>query len=318
MKCRVIQSELLSFLIEGKGETIPEACESHLQTCDHCRAEWHRLQGWMNLLRPDETWTPENDFLDRLVETAMQEKRRASLTESTVRDLGLRNPQPWFRRFTLTPRFSYAALLMMVVSLPVAFFLFNAVQRIGSVEYLSGNVLVQNTSAAGGAIGESLSRNAALQTAKDAEVILTLKGGTEVLVASMSRMVLSDARTVKLDRGCAYFDIPKGQGRFQVITPDGTVQVLGTAFSVNVGKEESVVTVLDGVVQVMAGTQNLRVARGFEGVFNRQAQASSRRAELNRQMVRWISSLRIKRNEDELRRYYPSLAGPGSPAKGKK
>ena len=74
----------------------------------------------------------------------------------------------------------------------------------------------------------------------------------------------SDERTVEL-KGQAFFEVLKGS-KFQVVTPTGVVEVLGTSFDVFSRDTDFNVSCRTGRVRVTAGNQSVEIAPGFTAV----------------------------------------------------
>ncbi|MFB3788478.1 MAG: FecR domain-containing protein [bacterium] len=311
MKCSSVQKELLAWKIDHKGAGVPEYLKSHLETCPACRKEWSAIQGWVQALQPqEEAWTPEEGFFDRLVEQAMREKRRASLTDSTRQELALDS----FGVFSLFHRrISWmvpALALFLVVLVPAGLWIQKSFHTIGEIQYTSGHVIAMADTLLDTRRGESIPRNTTVQTPQYAKGIVQLKNGVEICVEQQSRLTLLDPRTVRMDRGTAYFDIPPQEKSFQVILPSGEVQVLGTAFAISIAEDGSVVTVTRGKVRVSSGARAIQVDAGKEGVVRPSGRPEIREAQRLAQTMRWVSQIREQRNQEELRYYYPSLAVP--------
>ena len=74
----------------------------------------------------------------------------------------------------------------------------------------------------------------------------------------------SDERTVDL-KGQAFFEVVKGS-KFQVVTTNGVVEVLGTSFDVFSRDDKFKVSCRTGRVRVSAGQQSVEIAPGFTAV----------------------------------------------------
>ncbi len=85
------------------------------------------------------------------------------------------------------------------------------------------------------------------------------------------------ARNVQFD-GEGFFDVAKDRKRFIITTPQTQVEVLGTAFNLNTSnKQQTTVTVTEGVVSFSSKDQQTRITAGEEGVFTK----SSKKIALN-------------------------------------
>ncbi len=320
MRCRDVQKELLSIIADGKEKPLSKAYEEHLESCESCRQEWKHLRGWGKLLKNEEPWKPEEGFYERLVETGMREKQRAALTESVSRDLLVQpfNLFEFLQRPIHLPRFVPAAILALLLFLPLFFIAHQSFNTIGSFDFSTGSVYAYSDEVIQTDKGGTITKGTSIQTAQEGESIVKLRGGTEILIASLSRIVVEDARTVHLERGRAYFDIQHGKGEFRVTTPSGEILVLGTAFDIRVENEETLVTVTRGTVQITGENRSQKVNGGFEGILRRDSAPQVRQARLISQTERWVASLRQKRNMDELQKYYPSLSVQPTKTRGRK
>jgi ferric-dicitrate binding protein FerR (iron transport regulator) len=97
---------------------------------------------------------------------------------------------------------------------------------------------------------------------------VTLPDASTALLNSGSSIVFSDDwsddRTLEL-KGQAFFEVVKGS-KFQVVTPLGVVEVLGTSFDVFARDNDFRVECRTGKVRVSAGKQSVEIAPGFTAV----------------------------------------------------
>lgn len=313
MKCSAIQEQLLSAAIDGKAENLPAHLAAHLHTCEACRKEWVNLRGWTAALRAPDPWQPQGNFMDVLVERAMREKRRADLTEDTTRDLHLVGDESRFSWFSLPEsftRWAFSSALAIVLVAPLLFFAYGRWNTVGQFDYLQGNVIVMNGGSHPLAKESPVKRGATIQTPQQASTIIALENETELVIAPLSRVVIEDERNIRVERGKAYFDITPGHGEFHVTVPDGTVQVLGTAFEVSVEEGQSNITVTRGLVEITNGSQGLRVEGGQAGTLKRFETPIVKPVPSLIPTMRWVVQMRELKTEDDIRTYYPSLAAP--------
>ena len=98
--------------------------------------------------------------------------------------------------------------------------------------------------------------------------VITLPDASVAHVNSGSEIMFSedwaDDRTVEL-KGQAFFEVLKGS-KFQVVTPTGVVEVLGTSFDVFSRDSDFTVSCRTGLVRVTAGNQSVEIAPGFSAV----------------------------------------------------
>lgn len=310
MKCTELHKDLLTWSIDHRGGEIPERYKAHIETCESCRAEWQSLRKWVQALQPQNEWTPDEGFFDRLVENGLREKRRAALTESTRRDLAL-DTTGFFSIFQQSGyRFVPAMVAIVLVLAPVVFFVHQSITTIGEFNFTSGNVIAQANTPLQTRKGDPIRKGTTLQTPSDSESIVHLESGAEVCIAPLSRLTFIDERTVRVDVGSVYFDMPKQKSGFEVQVPNGTVRVLGTAFGVEINKENNTITVTRGLVEVTNQLATVHVQPGNESVLVHNKPPSVAKATRIRQTVHWVADLRDRQILEELRTYYPSLAAP--------
>jgi ferric-dicitrate binding protein FerR (iron transport regulator) len=98
--------------------------------------------------------------------------------------------------------------------------------------------------------------------------VITLPDASIAHVNAGSELTFSDdwtdERTVEL-KGQAFFEVIRGN-RFQVVTPTGVVEVLGTSFDVFSRDTDFTVSCRTGRVRVTAGNQSVEIAPGFSAV----------------------------------------------------
>lgn len=100
--------------------------------------------------------------------------------------------------------------------------------------------------------------------------IITLPDASTASLNAGSTLTFSDdwddARSVELN-GQAFFEVIKGS-KFQVVTPTGVVEVLGTSFDVYSREDDFKVACRTGRVRVSAGKQSVEIAPGFTAVWD--------------------------------------------------
>lgn len=104
---------------------------------------------------------------------------------------------------------------------------------------------------------------------------LTLADGSVVTLNTESALKVrfsDEARTIDLIRGEAFFRVAHDRNRpFRVVTTDATVKAVGTQFNVRLRDQRTVVSVLDGRVEVASDTpQPIVLDRGDEARIERQ------------------------------------------------
>ena len=92
------------------------------------------------------------------------------------------------------------------------------------------------------------------QTGDESTLMVGLKGATVMKLNANSRVKVDTERRVSIEEGEIWLDVGRDGQLFRVITPDGSVTVFGTAFSVRVVKGATTVAVERG--EVLVGTEN--------------------------------------------------------------
>lgn len=137
--------------------------------------------------------------------------------------------------------------------------------------------------------------------------IITLDDGTLVTLASSSRLVTAFTpaeRRVKLTKGEAYFDVAhNGERPFIVEAGSGEITALGTEFDVHKKNGETVVTLVQGRVEVAAlgaqpadGPHKVQLAPGERVSYDKSGLSDVRRIDLAR-AVSWKDGRIFAENE---------------------
>lgn len=127
---------------------------------------------------------------------------------------------------------------------------------------------------AGGAAstGKTLAEGEAVRTGPGSRAILRLADGSAVEMNERTELYIHAAwsgQSVHLDRGDVVVQAAKQRrGRLQVITPDSTASVKGTIFAVSAGTAGSLVTVVEGSVQVDRPGNSALLSRGEQSASN--------------------------------------------------
>lgn len=91
------------------------------------------------------------------------------------------------------------------------------------------------------------------ETGRDAQLLLSLLGETEMALNENTRVLITDERTLNVEEGEVHLTVGKGRQPFRVFTPTGKLTVFGTVFDVKVSHGRTVVVVEEGEVQVEHG-----------------------------------------------------------------
>lgn len=312
MKERDINERLLKHAIDHPGEPLPPDLADFVEKNEKAKQEWEKQRSWVNVLKDEDQWQAPDGFYEKLADRAFYEKRRADITASTKRDLHLDDDEqvwrptisPWFARTVLV------GLFFIMIGLPVAMMLFNQWNTIGQFDYVDGHVLAQSNGDEEIDYKDPIRRGATVITPANSNCILKLEGGNSIIVSALSRVNVDDARNIMVERGRVFFDITPGQGDFSVRVPDGSVHVIGTEFEVQVKEDSTSVLVTEGTVLLHDGIDEKPVHAGNLGEFLPSQPISVKTVPNAQLKLNWVNSIREKKNEHDIQRYYPSLARP--------
>lgn len=88
------------------------------------------------------------------------------------------------------------------------------------------------------------------ETGPRSSLILALAGDTELKLNESTRVLIHENRRVRVENGQVLFDVGEAERMFKVETPSGKIIVFGTVFDVRVDRDETIVVVDEGEVQV--------------------------------------------------------------------
>ncbi|HPO07150.1 MAG TPA: FecR family protein [bacterium] len=316
MNCRTAQNEMESLAASGSGAVSRDLAE-HLRHCESCRKEQAILTGTLNLLRSREPWTPKDGFYDRLTHQALKEKQRAVT----------RAQADWFanpflrslRAPRAVPAASWGWAIGMAVIVLAAVGVYWGVRdystRLGKMNFVMGAVHTAHGSAPWSLAtdGRSVRHGSNVRTATDGEAIVTLSDHSSVYLGTFSEVSFSRERHVELKSGMAWFEVKPGETEFTIEIPSyGSVRVLGTSFGIYVDSnaDECSVAVAGGRVVVDGQEGRAVLSDGEEAAISSGRGPVKRSPQHLRELLDLREKLVEKRNEYDLKKYYPSLAAP--------
>lgn len=186
-------------------------------------------------------------------------------------------------RTTVTTVLSWlpaAAALVIVVSLGILMFQKDTSEGprpVGMITGQQGNVLTSkgsDTDKANAGIRTIIGPQDRFETDSGSRVLIGLAGRSYVKADENTRVRVGNPREISVERGQVWFDVARDAQRsnFRVTTPDGAITVFGTVFNVQVRDGKTVVTVIEGEVQVendrtftaVKGNHQVEVALGMK------------------------------------------------------
>ena len=239
----------------------------------------------------------ENDPIDRALEAGLA---RSPLPEDAYARIHAAVAAEWRLESSSAPRtrnrwFAIAAGLAAVTVIGALLLqMFAKAPTLGIVARVDKGALVSQH---GLVPDQRLEARAALQVgnvlvASD-PVLVELRHGGTLRIAGGSRLEVTAADEVSLDKGEVYMDFPPDLQRasaFVVRTPLGLVEHLGTQFDVAVANELRI-RVREGSVRLRRGSQTQTAAAGIELVVPRVGQTSQHSIATHGSEWSWVEAL---------------------------
>ncbi|MFH1740859.1 MAG: FecR family protein [bacterium] len=323
MYCCTAQREIEASLAAGAA-TVSEKVQAHLDSCEPCRREYQTLKRALNTLRCDTPWNPPEGFFDKLTRQALSEKQRA-VTRADADSLAAR--LRWSLAGLWAPRrlswgWAGAVAIACLVVAGSWWGIQDITTRTGKMEYVTGIVHAARgaSSWTQATDGQHIRKGSLLRTATDGEAVMTLSDKSEVFVASFSEISIQESRHVEIRSGMAWFEVTPDDTQFTVEIPSyGRVRVLGTSFGIQVDPKSGECSIAVGTGRVVVeGEKKHQVLSGGEEVailLGKNPVKCTPRQLGN--MLNFRDQLVRKRNEYDLKKYYPSLAARRHSAKAR-
>lgn len=141
------------------------------------------------------------------------------------------------------------------------------------------------------ALKSLVTEGASYETLDDGRLALALIGGSTVKVNHNSALNVRDNRRLTVEGGQTFFDVGRDRRHFFVNTPDGEILVFGTAFLVDTAKDQTTLTVTEGVVLVRNAVSKHAVTRGHQIVFKRNVPMSEPYAVDTAPLLAWADAI---------------------------
>lgn len=264
--------------IDGElGDSERVILEQHVAECRHC-ADLLRDHQWLTALLFEAlsadrlTHSIRQSVLDQLPE---MEAPGAEIGDLNWR---AKHPNKWTNRIAhLVPVAAVAILVFLTVILRFAYpdqSMYRDLYRpnrpaVGVVTKVIGEptrIALDETRRMRATLTAFARTGDHFETAEGTQMMLSLAGPTVVKLDENTRLKVSDARRLSLERGTIWLDVGKDGSLFKVITPAGLVTVFGTIFSVQVSEGRTTVTVESGHVQVESGEHLYQLHRNQQVV----------------------------------------------------
>jgi ferric-dicitrate binding protein FerR (iron transport regulator) len=158
---------------------------------------------------------------------------------------------------------------------------------------------------------EKLRAGAVVEARAGAAGVLAIDGRrVAVHVRELSNLRIESDTKVVLDRGEIWCDVVTNSGRFEVLTPQGSVTVTGTKFGVAVDETGTRVLLHEGRVIVRGARDGNAMTPGTQATISPNADAPVFSNAPESVQPAWSKALLQRAAEDAATRYYPSGA-PG-------
>lgn len=252
--CAQVDSLLQAFL---DGELAPSEraiFEQHVSECAGCAATLRRQRALSAELF--ETLAPHRLQVD-LAAPVMAHLPDMDHTAAVAREATLRAKEPrgWWRLARLVPAMVPVLLLMLGATIMLFWPTATIAPEIsvGMVTQVAGEVLLSNdesTERRRAALEAGVGQQTRIETRQGGLLQVALAGPSQLKVAPSTRLRVHDERHISVARGAVWLNVGKDDRYFRVGTPTGDVTVFGTTFGVEVLNGRTVVTVVEGTVQV--------------------------------------------------------------------
>ncbi len=275
--CEKIRNQIQALLDGETANSEKLIIEQHLEECRACR-ELHEQQRSSSAYLYDL-------FRDRRLNYDMTKAVLAHLPEMEL-DSDVAHTVTWrakHPRTTVTAVLSWLpafAAVLIVVSLSILVLKRDATELaspVGMVTGQQGSVLTSKAALTDKAPAEVCAMVGAqdrFETDGASRLLIGLAGRSYVKADENTRFRVTNPREVIVEKGQAWFDVAKDAQRsdFRVVTPDGAITVFGTIFNVQVRDGKTIVTVVEGEVQVendrtftaVKGSHQVEVALGMK------------------------------------------------------
>lgn len=263
MDCKYRAEDLLAYVDNELSPEETQNMANHVRSCHDCKIEVNELRNVTSLL----AMLPDIEFSEE-VRIRLSSKLKESIeSEETTTALSPRK-DGWKFWKVLVPAFaSLACLLMFYTSAKTQNKVQNSNSQSTVIEMASLATLNMNPNLNVTINGKKLSYNNNKQqiTLKEEDTLsigqgsnafVSYPGDINIQVAAGAEFTIYD-RWFKLTRGKGYFKLAKQHDEFQVTTPDVTVAVIGTTFTVGIEEKGSTVSLIEGTVrfETRKGTQ---------------------------------------------------------------
>jgi len=257
--CRQIKALFTVYLDGEAGDADRAILERHVQDCAECHADLEAERAVVARLFEALTADRLSKDLTNQVMAHLPEMDR-SHTQNHDLTRRAKHPEahgPFGRMRAWIPVF--APMLVVVFGLVLVLWAVwpddePAAERNAGIVLMQRNQVALSTDSelrrrnvhAGDRIG-TLMR---YETGPAGALILGLNGNSEIRVFEDTRVKVRSARELRLESGSIHCSVGKGERYFRVSTPDGLITVFGTVFGIDVLKDSTQVTVVEGEVQV--------------------------------------------------------------------
>jgi hypothetical protein len=202
-----------------------------------------------------------------------------------------------------------AAVLVMLVG--AGYFLLPGYRTVGKVEFADGAVRVKTVSQVRQSEGigrMGFQRSATIQVPQDSKGLFSFGNNIRCALTGSTEMAVNREDQVALLHGTAWFRVlPEGKS-FEVVSPHGTVRVLGTSFGVAVSDDETRVEVIEGTVWIGRANEESTITAGQLVRITQDGLTSpSARAEKT-DVPHWVTALLAKEKTAQAGRFVPSVA----------
>ncbi len=251
--CAQVSSLLQAHIDKELSPAEAAILEQHLSDCRLCSAEMRRQRASSALLF--EVFEPkrlqQNQCPQILAHLPEMDRTQRLSHEVTWRAKHPPKRAAWF--LTVMPAMALLVLFVLGIAIVTYWPDANLAGKVvGMVTYQEGHALSsseESTNRHRVALKTMILQDETIETRENGKLIIGLAGPTQMKLDGDTRVKIENERKINVETGRIWLDVSKDERLFRVTTPSGDITVYGTAFSVEVTENSTIIIVEEGKVQ---------------------------------------------------------------------
>lgn len=260
MTCEAVKSKLVAYHDYELSQRESIKVAEHLKSCHACQSEEKEIKEIIKLSQIPFKLKVSGEFINEVRTKAKITKEQTGWLAKLINFLTL----PILRKSVI----SIAAALVLVV---VGFKIFSS-KQIGTLHpsyNLSGTMTIET--ADGNlkevSVNSGLKAGTTVMAKANQNIVIKLSDSSELTLCPFSVVKFEGAANgirqfVNVKNGGIYANVAKGDKQFLVKTPLCNVNVIGTEFYVHVAEKSTVITAIQGIVEVTNDFGKVQLAKG--------------------------------------------------------